>query len=145
MIEKGETCKRWDTWLTKLKKVRHMSHQAETHVSPSWKKWSTPATWKGHNHYFEASKPVCIHGCYDFHNVYYNHHNRCTMQDCLVFKTEKLFRNVPAPPPWPPLQQWGKFINTSSSSSWYYPLLIEAPSYIKCCTMVSFLWSRHQT
>ena len=35
--------KRWDTCLTKLKKVRHVSpswdtsHGAETHVSPSWK------------------------------------------------------------------------------------------------------------
>ena len=35
--------KRWDTCLTKLKKVRHvsphwdMSHEAETYVSPSWK------------------------------------------------------------------------------------------------------------
>ena len=31
--------KRWDTCLTKLKKVRHMSRPAETHVSPSWKRW----------------------------------------------------------------------------------------------------------
>ena len=31
--------KRWDTCLTKLKKVRHMSRPAETHVSPSWTRW----------------------------------------------------------------------------------------------------------
>ncbi len=46
--------KRWDTCLTKLKKVRHMSRPAETHVSPSWKRWDihqaekvieTLATW----------------------------------------------------------------------------------------------------
>ena len=52
--------KRWDMCLTKL---RHMSHQAETcepPVWPSWKRWSRH--WqhgnKGHNHYFEVSKPV---------------------------------------------------------------------------------------
>ena len=49
--------KRWDTCLTKLKKVRHMSHQAEkgeTHVSPSWdtcltklKKVRHSPSWKG--------------------------------------------------------------------------------------------------
>ena len=38
--------KRWDTCLTKLKKVRHMSHQVR-HMS-NW------------HHYFEASKPVCM-------------------------------------------------------------------------------------
>ena len=35
-IEKGETHvspSRWDTCLTKLKKVRHMSHQAETRLT----------------------------------------------------------------------------------------------------------------
>ena len=31
--------KRWDTCLTKLKKLRHMSRPTETHVSPSWKRW----------------------------------------------------------------------------------------------------------
>ena len=53
-----------------LKKVRHVSYQAETHVSPSWKRWDTCLTnlkrwsrhWQhgntGHNHYFEVSKPV---------------------------------------------------------------------------------------
>ena len=39
--------KRRDTCLTKLNKLRHMSHQTEnveTHVSPNWKSWDTCLT-----------------------------------------------------------------------------------------------------
>ena len=40
--------KRWDTCLTKLKKVRHMSRPAETHVSPSWQRWDIHQAWLRH-------------------------------------------------------------------------------------------------
>ncbi len=55
-IEKGETCvlPSRDTCLTKLKKVRHLSDQAEKDDrNTGWQHGN-----KGHNHYFEVSKPV---------------------------------------------------------------------------------------
>ena len=54
---------------------------------------------------------------------------------------EQLFRNAPAPPPPPhghPLQQGGKFMDTSSFSTGM--TMVDWG----CCTMVSFPWSRCQ-
>ena len=53
---------------------------------------------------------------------------------------EQLFRNAPAPPPshGHPLQQWGKFMDTSSFSTGM--TMVDWG----CCTMVSFSWSRCQ-
>ncbi len=53
---------------------------------------------------------------------------------------EQLFRNAPAPPPshGHPLQQGGKFMDTSSFSTGM--TMVDWG----CCTMVSFPWSRCQ-